>query len=50
MGAAASFAAEDAYQSGAAIKSWVHFSGLAVAEGCIYSVDHDSRVCCFGLK
>ena len=38
------------YQSGAAMKSWVHFSGLAVAEGRIYSVDHDSHIYCFGLK
>jgi outer membrane protein assembly factor BamB len=38
------------YQSGTAMKSWVHFSGLAVSEGRIYSVDHDSRVYCFGLK
>ena len=30
--------------------TWVHFSGLAVANGRIYAVDHDSRVYCFGLK
>jgi outer membrane protein assembly factor BamB len=38
------------YQSGSAIGSWVHFSGLAVADGRIYAVDHESRVYCFGLK
>jgi len=38
------------YQSGNAMSSWVHFSGLAVADGRIYAVDHDSRVYCFGLK
>lgn len=37
------------YNSGKAITSWVHFSGLAVAEGQIYAVDHDSQVYCFGL-
>ena len=38
------------YQSGDAMATWVHFSGLAVANGRIYAVDHDSRVYCFGLK
>jgi hypothetical protein len=38
------------YQSGGAITSWVHFSGLAVANGQIFVVDHDSQVYCFGLK
>lgn len=38
------------YQSGDAITGWVHFSGLAVAEGRVYTVDHDSRIYCFGLK
>ena len=38
------------YQSGNAIGTWVHFSGLAVADGRIYAVDHESRVYCFGLK
>jgi PQQ-like domain len=28
----------------------VHFSGLAIADGKIYAVDHDSNVYCFGLK
>src|SRR5579875_3380653 len=35
---------QNTYQSGAAIKSWVHFSGLAVADGQVYAVDHDSNV------
>jgi outer membrane protein assembly factor BamB len=38
------------YDSGNSMGSWVHFSGLAVADGRIYAVDHDSRVYCFGLK
>jgi outer membrane protein assembly factor BamB len=38
------------YQSGNAMKSWVHFSGLAIADGRIYAVDHDSRIYSFGLK
>ncbi len=38
------------WQSGSAMPSWVHFSGLAVADGRIYAVDHDSQVYSFGLK
>ena len=38
------------YDSGSAISGWTHFSGLAVAGGRIYAVDHDSRLYCFGLK
>ena len=38
------------YTSGSAISGWTHFSGLAVADGRIYAVDHDSRLYCFGLK
>lgn len=38
------------FQSGAAIGTWVHFSGLAVADGRVYAVDHGSWVYCFGLK
>ena len=38
------------YQSGDTMTTWVHFSGLAVASGRVYTVDHDSRVYCFGLK
>jgi outer membrane protein assembly factor BamB len=37
------------YQSGDTIKSWVHFSGLAVANGRVYAVDHNSTLYCFGL-
>ncbi len=38
------------YQSGDTMRSWVHFSGLAVADGMVYAVDHNSNVYCFGLK
>jgi outer membrane protein assembly factor BamB len=38
------------YQSRDVITTWVHFSGLAVASGRVYAVDHDSSVYCFGLK
>jgi outer membrane protein assembly factor BamB len=38
------------YQSGDAMQSWVHFSGLATSNGRVYAVDHGSRVYCFGLK
>jgi outer membrane protein assembly factor BamB len=37
------------YESGGVIKSWVHFSGLAVDAGQVYVVDYDSRLYCFGL-
>ena len=38
------------YQSGDAMKSWTHFSGLAVSDGKVYAVDYSSRIYCFGLK
>lgn len=38
------------YQSGSAIATWTHFSGLAIADGRIYVVDHGSNLYCFGLK
>lgn len=38
------------YRSGQAMSTWVHFSGLAIADGQIYAVDHDSNLYCFGLK
>lgn len=38
------------YDSGNAMKSWVHFSGLAVSGGQIFAVDHESRLYCFGLR
>ncbi len=37
------------YDSGDAIKSWVHFSGLAIEDGQVYVVDYESRLYCFGL-
>ena len=41
---------KELYNSGQAMSTWVHFSGLAIAEGRIYAVDYDSHVYCFGLK
>ena len=38
------------YQSGQLIGTWVHFSGLAVADGQVYAVDHDSWLYSFGLS
>ncbi|MFN7999183.1 MAG: PQQ-binding-like beta-propeller repeat protein [Bryobacteraceae bacterium] len=38
------------YGSGTAMETWVHFSGLALADSHVYVVDHDSRVYCFGLR
>jgi hypothetical protein len=38
------------YQSGEAMKTCVHFSGLAVSDGRLYAVGHDSNTYCFGLK
>ena len=38
------------YQSGDAMKTWVHFTGLAVAAGRVFAVDHESRVYSFGLR
>jgi outer membrane protein assembly factor BamB len=40
---------KELYNSGNAITSWVHFTGLAVSNGKVYAVDHDSNVYCFGL-
>ncbi len=40
---------KELYNSGAAIESWVHFSGLAVSDGKVFAVDHNSNVYCFGL-
>ena len=37
------------YESGNAMGSWVHFSGLAIADGRVYAVDHSSTLYCFGL-
>lgn len=41
---------KELYNSGQAMETWVHFSGLAIAEGRIYAVDYNSNVYCFGLK
>jgi outer membrane protein assembly factor BamB len=38
------------FQSGDSMKSWVHFTGLAVSGGKVFAVDHQSRLYCFGLK
>jgi outer membrane protein assembly factor BamB len=38
------------FNSGAVMGTWVHFSGLAVANGKVFTVDHDSNLYCFGLK
>jgi hypothetical protein len=40
------------YNSGNTITSWLHFSGLAVADGRVFMVDHDSNIYCFevGVK
>ncbi|MEJ2008019.1 MAG: PQQ-binding-like beta-propeller repeat protein [Acidobacteriota bacterium] len=37
------------YESGGDIESWTHFSGLAIAGGRVYVVDHASNLYCFGL-
>jgi outer membrane protein assembly factor BamB len=39
---------KELYDSGNEISTWVHFSGLAVANGRVYVVDHDSNIYCFG--
>jgi hypothetical protein len=30
--------------------TWTHFSGLALSDGQVYTVDQQSRVYCFGLR
>lgn len=40
---------KELYNSGAVMSSWVHFSGLALSNGQVFAVDHDSDVYCFGL-
>jgi outer membrane protein assembly factor BamB len=40
---------KELYNSGDAMTSWVHFSGLAVSNGQVFAVDHDSNVYGFGL-
>jgi outer membrane protein assembly factor BamB len=36
------------YNSGTAISTWVHFSALAIADGMVFAVDHDSNIYGFG--
>ena len=38
------------YRNNSSMKSWNHFGGLAIDDGRIFAVDHDSNVYCFGLK
>jgi hypothetical protein len=38
------------YSSGDAMKTWVHFTGLAVTGARIFAVDHESHLYCFGLE
>jgi outer membrane protein assembly factor BamB len=40
---------KELFNSKDAIATWVHFSGLALANGQVYVVDHDSNVYAFGL-
>lgn len=40
---------KELYNSGDSMETWVHFSGIAIAEGRIYTVDYGSTVYCFGL-
>ena len=40
---------KELYNSGTSISSWVHFSGLAIAGGQVFLVDHDSNVYSFGF-
>ena len=40
---------KELFNSGDDMKSWVHFSGLAVSDGEVFAVDHDSNVYCFAL-
>ena len=40
---------KELFNSGSSIASWVHFSGLAIADAKVFAVDHDSNVYCFGL-
>jgi len=38
------------FSSGDTIRGWTHFSGLAISNGHIYAVTHDSTVYAFGLS
>ena len=44
------YTGKELFNSGTAFSTWVHFSGLAIANGQVFAVDHDSNVYCFGLK
>ena len=41
---------KELYNSADSMGTWVHFSGIAIAEGRIFAVDYDSVVYCFGLR
>ena len=41
---------KELFNSGNAIESWVHFSGLAISDGRVFAVDHDSNVYSFAVK
>jgi len=41
---------KELFNSGSTIESWVHFSGLAVSDGRVFAVDHDSNVYSFAVK
>ena len=38
------------FRSGTGMKSWIHFGGIAIDNGKIYSVDHSSTLYCFGIR
>lgn len=40
---------KELYNSGTAMTSWVHFGGIALSGGRVFTVDHDANVYCFGL-
>lgn len=40
---------QELFNSGTAMTAWVHFSALAIADGRVYAVDHDSNLYSFGL-
>jgi outer membrane protein assembly factor BamB len=41
---------KELWNSGDQIASWNHFSGIALANGQLYSNDYQGNVYCFGLK
>jgi outer membrane protein assembly factor BamB len=40
---------KELYNSGDSMRGWAHFSGLALSDGRVFAVDHDSKVYAFGL-